>query len=62
MSDALIMAFIIPAKLIIIYLIVSYFKRKKAREAQRNAEVIERMQIREYGRKINEATRNKRLN
>ena len=62
MSDALIMAFIIPAKLIIIYLIVSYFKRKKAREAQRNAEVIERMQIREYGRKINEETRNRRLN
>lgn len=62
MSDALIMAFIIPAKLIIIYLIVSYFKRKKAREAQRNAEVIERMQIREYGRKINEETRNRKLN
>jgi predicted Holliday junction resolvase-like endonuclease len=62
MSDALIMAFIIPAKLIIIYLIVSYFKRKKARKAQHNAEVIERMQIREYGRKINEETRNRRLN
>ena len=62
MSEALIMAFIIPAKLIIIYLIVSYFKRKKARQAQRNAEVIERMQIREYGRKINEETRNRKLN
>ena len=62
MSDALIMAFIIPAKLIIIYLIVSYFKRKKARKDQHNAEVIERMQIREYGRKINEETRNRKLN
>ena len=62
MSDALIMAFIIPAKLIIIYLIVSYFKRKKARKAQRKAEVIERMQIREYGRKINEETRNRKPN
>ena len=62
MSDALIMAFIIPAKLIIIYLIVLYFKRKKAIQAQHNAEVIERMQIREYGRKINEETRNRRLN
>ena len=29
---------------------------------QEAAEVIERMQIREYGRKINEETRNKRLN
>lgn len=62
MSDALIIAFIIPAKLIIIYLIVSYFKRKKARKAQHNSEVIERMQIREYGWKINEETRNRKLN
>lgn len=62
MSDALIIAFIIPAKLIIIYLIVSYFKRKKARKAQHNSEVIERMQIREYGSKINEETRNRKLN
>lgn len=62
MSDALIMAFIIPTKLIIIYLIISYFKRKKARQAQHNAEAIERIQIREYGRKINEETRNRKLN
>ena len=62
MSDALIMAFIIPAKLIIIYLIVSYFKRKKAREAQQNAEAIERIKIKEYGRKINEETRNRKIN
>jgi len=47
---------------VLIYFIVTYFRNKKLKEKEKAAEVIERMQIREYGRKINEATRNKRLN
>jgi len=35
-----------------------YYSRKKNKEKQKS-EVIERMLIREYGRKINEKTRNK---
>ena len=62
MSDQFLVSLIIPAKLVLIYLIVSYFKRKKAREAQQNAEAIERIKIKEYGRKINEETRNRKIN
>ena len=35
-----------------------YYSRKKKKEKQ-TSEVMERMLIREYGRKINEKTRNK---
>ena len=36
---------------------IYYFWKRKLKEKE--AEAIERMQIREYGRKINEETRNK---
>lgn len=62
MRDQFLVSLIIPAKLVLIYLIVSYFKRKKAREAQHNAEAIERIKIKEYGKKINNEVRSKRLN
>lgn len=62
MNNGFLISIIIPIKITIIYLIVSYFRKKKLREKEQAAEAIERMQIREYGRKINEATRNKRLN
>jgi len=62
MSNGFLISIIIPIKITIIYLIVSYFRKKKLRGKEQAAEAIERMQIREYGRKINEATRNKRLN
>tara|TARA_B100000212_G_C27117360_1_gene423354 strand:- start:91 stop:279 length:189 start_codon:yes stop_codon:yes gene_type:complete len=41
------------------FLIFKYLKRKKIKENLRSAESLERMQIREYGRKINEETRSK---
>ena len=62
MNNGFLISIIIPIKITIIYLIVSYFRKKKLMEKEQAAEAIERMQIREYGRKINEATRNKRLN
>ena len=52
---------VIPIKIIIIYFIYLYFRKKKLREKDRSAQMIERMQIREYGRKINEKTRNKNI-
>ena len=36
------------------------YKRKKQKAETRSAEALERMQIREYGRKINEETRARR--
>ena len=36
------------------------FKRKKQKAEARSAEALERMQIREYGRNINEETRARR--
>ena len=50
---------IIPIKIILIYIIVAHFRKKKLRDFEKSSEAIERMQIREYGRKINEETRNK---
>ena len=50
---------IIPIKIILIYIVVAYFRKKKLRDFEKSSEAIERMQIREYGRKINEETRNK---
>ena len=37
----------------------SYYSHQRKKEAQKEAEAIERMQIREYGKKINDETRNK---
>ena len=36
-----------------------YYSHQGKKEAQKEAEAIERMQIREYGKKINDETRNK---
>ena len=62
MSNTFLIALIFPFKLVLIYFIVTYFRKKKLKEKEKAAEAIERMQIREYGRKINEETRNRRLN
>ena len=62
MSNGFLISIIIPIKIIIIYLILFHFRKKKLRKKEQAAEAIERMQIREYGRKINEKTRNRRLN
>ena len=61
MSNTFLISLIIPIKIIIIYLIVSYFRKKKIKEKEQTSEAIERMQIREYGKKINEETRSRRL-
>ena len=36
-----------------------YYSHQRMKKSKQEAEVIERMQIREYGRKINDETRNK---
>ena len=60
MSNTFLISLIIPIKIILIYLIISYFRKKKIREKEQTSEAIERMQIREYGKKINDETRSKR--
>ena len=62
MSNNFLISLIFPFKLVLIYFIVTYFRNKKLKEKEKAAEAIERMQIREYGRKINEETRNRILN
>ncbi len=61
MNNQILISLVIPIKIIIIYFIYLYFRKKKLREKDRSAQMIERMQIREYGRKINEKTRNKNI-
>ena len=61
MSNTFLISLIIPIKIIFIYLIISYFRKKKTKEKEQTSEAIERMQIREYGKKINDETRSKRL-
>ena len=61
MSNQILISLVIPIKIIIIYFIYLYFRKKNLREKDRSAQMIERMQIREYGRKINEKTRNKNI-
>jgi len=61
MSNTFLISLIIPIKIIFIYLIFSYFRNKKIKEKKQSAEAIERMQIREYGKKINDETRSRRL-
>ena len=54
---------IILAIFIVILSIVSpiyYSRKKKTEDKTKESEAIERMQIREYGRQINEETRAKR--
>ena len=60
MSNTFLISLIIPIKIILIYLIISYFRKKKNKEKEQTSEAIERMQIREYGKKINDETRSKR--
>jgi len=36
-----------------------YYSKQRKKKAKQEEEAIERMQIREYGRKINDETRNK---
>jgi len=61
MSNTFLISLIIPIKIILIYLIVSYFRKKKIKEKEQTSEAMERIQIREYGKKINEETRSRRL-
>ena len=61
MSNTFLISLIIPIKIILIYLIVSYFRKKKTKEKEQTSEAMERIQIREYGKKINEETRSRRL-
>ncbi len=60
MSNTFLISLIIPIKIILIYLIISYFRKKKTKEKEQASEAIERMQIREYGKKINDETRSRR--
>jgi hypothetical protein len=60
MSNTFLISLIIPIKIILIYLIISYFRKKKTKEKEQTSEAIERMQIREYGKKINDETRSKK--
>ncbi len=43
-----------------IVLPIYYFRKKKTEDKTKESEALERMQIREYGRQINEETRAKR--
>ena len=61
MNDSqIVLALVIVGFSIIMPIYYSY-KRKKKKAAERSAEALERMQIREYGRKINEETRAKNI-
>ncbi len=60
MSNTFLISLIIPIKIILIYLIISYFRKKKTKKKEQTSEAIERMQIREYGKKINDETRSRR--
>ena len=55
----IILAIVIVGLSIVMPIYYSY-KRKKAKAAERSAEALERMQIREYGRNINEEARARR--
>ena len=52
----IILAIIIVALSIIMPI---YYSHQRKKETQKKAEIIERMQIREYGKKINDETRNR---
>tara|TARA_B100000927_G_scaffold185866_1_gene149712 strand:+ start:414 stop:605 length:192 start_codon:yes stop_codon:yes gene_type:complete len=61
MNDSQIVLALVIVGLSIIMPIYYSHKRKKEKAAERSAEALERMQIREYGRKINEETRTKKI-
>ena len=61
MTDSQIILTIVIVGLSIVMPIYYSYKRKKEKVAERSAEALERMQIREYGRKINEETRTKKI-
>ena len=60
MNDSQIILAIVIVSLSIFMPIYYSYKRKKAKAADRSAEALERMQIREYGRNINEEARARR--
>lgn len=60
MNDSQIILAVVIFGLSIIMPIYYSYKRKKAKAAERSAEALERMQIREYGRNINEKARARR--
>jgi len=62
MSNTFLISLIIPIKIILIYLIISYFRKKKTKEKEQTSEAIERMQIREYGKKIKKHMNIKKMN
>ena len=55
----IILAIIIVGLSIVMPIYYSSQKKKKKEAKEKEAQAIERMQIREYGRNINEETRNK---
>ena len=61
MNDSQIVLTLVIVGLSIIMPIYYSYKHKKEKAAERSAEALERMQIREYGRKINEETRSKKI-
>mgnify|MGYP001168184805 FL=1 len=61
MNDSQIILALVIVSLSIIMPIYYSYKRKKEKAAERSAEALERMQIREYCRKINEETRAKKI-
>ena len=54
--------FLFLGKSLIILFIITIIRRNKRIKEEKSLQAIERMQIREYGRKINEETRSKRNN
>ena len=60
MNDSQIILALVIVSLSIIMPIYYSYKRKKEKAAERSAEALERMQIREYVRNINEETRARR--
>lgn len=60
MNDSQIILAIVIVGLSIIMPIYYSYKRKKVKASERSAEALERMQIREYGRNINEEARARR--
>lgn len=49
-------------KFLLLILIIGIVRRNKRIKNEKSLQAIERMQIREYGRKINEETRSKKNN
>ena len=60
MTDSQIILTIVIVGLSIVMPIYYSYKRKKEKATERSAEALERMQIREYGRNINEEARARR--